>query len=274
MLANRVRMTAGIGEENWDEYLATNDDFVRADGTFVYRGSASIVYVPHIIQGDEVTTYKDMFKDRVVSKVISDNPNIITTYRMFQGIKSRITLDLSDLDTSSVVDMSYMFDDARHIHFDLSKKFNTSSVTDMSNMFRSSRPDTLNLSNFDTSSVVDMSNMFWSTSTNTLYLLSFDTSSVTNMSNMFRSTNTNTLDLSSFDTSSVTNMSGMFASSKIDILDLSSFDTSSVTNSNIMFAFSTATVGYARTQADADFFNATSFKPEELNFIVHPDLVT
>ena len=43
---------------------------------------------------------------------------------------------------------------------------------------------------------------------------------------------------------------------------------SNVTDMRAMFYNSSATTGYARTQTDADKFNATSNKPAGLNFIV------
>ncbi len=94
--------------------------------------------------------------------------------------------------------------------------------------------------------------------------------SITNMSCMFRDSRATTLDLSSFDTSNVTDMSYMFFNSQATTLDLSSFDTSKVTNMNYMFQDSRATTGYARTQVDANRFNASSYKPAGLNFVVKP----
>lgn len=103
---------------------------------------------------------------------------------------------------------------------------------------------------------------------NQLESLDINTSNVTDMSWMFRDSQATTLDLSSFDTSSVTTMANMFSNSQASILDLSSFDTSNVTNVVRMFSGSQATTGYARTQADADRFNASSGKPSTLNFVV------
>ena len=51
-------------------------------------------------------------------------------------------------------------------------------------------------------------------------------------------------------------------------MDLSNFDTSSVTESDYMFLNTTATTGYAKTQADADRLNATVGKPTTLTFVV------
>ena len=69
---------------------------------------------------------------------------------------------------------------------------------------------------------------------------------------------------------SVTDMSYMFYGSKATSLDLSSFDTSSVTDMFYMFYFSETTIGYARTQADADNFNSSRGKPSGLVFVVKP----
>ena len=147
---------------------------------------------------------------------------------------------------------------------------NNKSVTRMMAMFFQSSATTLDLSSFDTSNVTTMVSMFNGSNATTLDLSSFDTSKVTNMDNMFNGSNATTLDLSSFDTSNVTSMSYMFSSSIATTLDLSSFDTSKVTNMSNMFYASKATTGYARTQADANRFNASSYKPAKLNFVVKP----
>ena len=64
-------------------------------------------------------------------------------------------------------------------------------------------------------------------------------------------------------------MKNMFSNSAATSLDLSSFDTSNVTNTSDMFWGSKATTGYARTQSDADRFNAsTTGKPSGLTFVV------
>ena len=98
----------------------------------------------------------------------------------------------------------------------------------------------------------------------------FDTSNITDMYRMFFSCQ-NLTTIPHFDTSNVTNMEGMFGNTKVTTLDLSSFDTSNVTDMDDMddmFDGSRATIGYARTQRDADRLNATSNKPSGLTFVV------
>ena len=140
-------------------------------------------------------------------------------------------------------------------------------VTRYDNMFRDS--NVIGVVSYN-KNVTNMAGMFHSSKATILDLSDFDTSSVTNMRDMFNRSQATSLDLSSFDTSSVTDMVGMFYSSRATLFDLSNFDTSNVTNMSYMFENSKATTGYARTQADADKFNASTNKPAGLNFIVKP----
>ena len=146
-------------------------------------------------------------------------------------------------------------------------------VTSMRYMFYNSSATTLDLSSFDTSNVTTMYGMFQNSSATTLDLSSFDTSNVNLMGNMFYNCNSLTsLDLSSFDTFRATSMREMFYGCRgLTSLDLSSFDTSKVSNVYSMFRNCTSIItDYARTQADADKFNASSNKHVALNFVVIP----
>ena len=119
--------------------------------------------------------------------------------------------------------------------------------------------------------VTNMEQMFGYSNAATLDLSSFDTSNVTNMRDMFcNCPDLLSLDLSNFDTSNVTNMSTMFVyCQELRALDLSSFDTSNVTDMSYMFYECVSiTTAYARTQEDADKFNASDGKPSNVNFVV------
>ena len=118
--------------------------------------------------------------------------------------------------------------------------------------------------------VTNMNGMFIGSKAITLDLSSFDTSNVVDMTWMFFNSQITSLNISSFNTSKVVNMYNMFGNSKITTFDLSSFDTSKVNETGNMFQKTPATIGYARTQADADKFNASNNKPTGLNFIVKP----
>ena len=101
----------------------------------------------------------------------------------------------------------------------------------------------------------------------TLKSLVILTNKITDMTNIFNSIGSQFESLF-INTSNVIDMTSMFNDSQATTLDLSSFDTSKVTDMTSMFNGSQATIGYARTQADADRFNASSGKPAGLVFVV------
>ena len=159
---------------------------------------------------------------------------------MFSDMRSLTSLDLSNFDTSRVMDMGSMFASSSNLtSLDLSN-FDTSKVTNMSNMFSTMFSlSSLNVSNFDTSKVTNMDYMFaYLYSLTSLNLSNFDTSKVANMSSMFyNSFGFTSLNLSNFDTSKVTNMSNMFSNMRsLTSLDLSSFNTTNVTDMSSMFS--------------------------------------
>ena len=209
---------------------------------------------------------------------VTANPN---SGYLFSSLKSVKTIDLSNLDTSYVTDMNYMFDGMSHLeNITFGEKFDTSNVTDMHGMFNwCVSLKSLDLSNFNTSKVTNMNGMFsHCRSLTELNLSNFDTSNVTNMNQMFATwdgvSQLKTINLSSFKTSKVTNMSGMFAGlTELTELDLNNFDTSSVTNMGQMFEglskiteldlsnFDTSNV----TSMTAMFHNCSSLKALDLS---------
>lgn len=275
---------------------STADFFGGGDNYMRYIGSDSYVIIPSTLKaGYETftpTSYREMFKETYVKGVKSFNTGITNMSYMFYNHLGN-SLELDDFNTSDVTNMASMFENYQGTTLNLGS-FNTSKVTNMSSMFKSSLATSIDLSSFDTSSVenmfemfrdsrasnldlkhfntskvTNMSGMFSGSKATSIDVTSFDTSNVTDMSSMFSDVAVTELDLSSFDTSKVTDMRNMFLGYKGEILDLSSFDTSKVTVANMrnMFANTSATIGYARTQADADKFNASEGKPSGLTFI-------
>lgn len=119
----------------------------------------------------------------------------------------------SEIDTSDITDMSYMFFDFLNLR-------------------------TLKLSNFNTSNVTNMASMFnWLPDLISIDVSNFDTSNVTNMNSMFKDCRAlKSLDLSSFDTSNVTDMAYMFsnfgkdATGKVKMWIPSTFTAAAVVN--------------------------------------------
>ncbi len=195
---------------------------------------------------------RDKIKSIKLEKGISFLDN--SCRALFYGLTAVQEIDIADIDTSKVTDMSYMFYDCRSLKEISFSGLDTSKVTDMSYMFYNCIEFTeLDLRDLNTSSVKNMSHMFEGLTSNwndpevdedchpmkleKLDLSSFDTSKVTDMSSMFECCiGLKTLDLSNFNTTNVTNMSCMFAGCiTLADIDLSGFDTSKVITMEAMF---------------------------------------
>lgn len=162
--------------------------------------------------------------------------------KMFQNKEKLTNIQLDNIDTSDVSNMSYMFGSCKNLtSLDVSN-LNTSKTTNMNSMFYDCRNlNSLDVTNFNTSNVTDMSNLFKRDRRLTqLDVSSFDTSKVTTMKDMFSDCSQLTsLDVSNFDTSNVTNMWGMFSTCpQLTSLDVSNFNTSKVTDMHAMFSMS------------------------------------
>ena len=166
-----------------------------------------------------------------------------TAAGMFMNCYNLETVDLSGFDTSTVTDMSNMFDMSDGEYSRLSylnlSNLNTSNVTDMRQMFSGCTAlSSLDIGSWDTRKVTDMREMFNDCSS--LYGLNipnFKTSNVTDMALMFSNCeNLMWLSIDGFDTQNVTDMSAMFAGCEhLSTLDVSHFDTGKVTNMDAMF---------------------------------------
>ena len=155
-----------------------------------------------------------------IDEGINELINIIPT--------STIEVSFNGIDTSKLIDMSWMFGYCSGLtSLDVSS-FNTSNVSSMYGTFCGcSGLATLNVSNFDTSNVIMTASMFaLCSSLKSLDVSNFNTSNVTEMSGMFAGCSSlTTLDLSKWDTSKVTGMASMFnGCTNLETLDLSGWD--------------------------------------------------
>ena len=159
---------------------------------------------------------------------------------LFSNLTNVTSIDLSNMDTSGVINMSNMFSDNTSLtNITFGDNFNTANVINMSGMFKNCTIlKTIDLSSFDTSNATIMASMFMNCQgLQNLDLKSFNTSNVTNMLSMFYNCSSLTsLDLSSFNTSNVERMETMFYNcSSLTSLDLSNFNTSKITDMTYMF---------------------------------------
>lgn len=129
-------------------------------------------------------------------KVIIEGPIVLGHYvaggdaneatkGLFNSKSIESIIGLTYLDTSNVLDMSYMFYSTQLSELDVSG-FDTSNVTDMYAMFTNmNQLSSLDVSGFDTSNVTSMGYMFYGTQLIELDASGFDTSNVTSMPGIF-----------------------------------------------------------------------------------------
>ena len=239
-----LRLETGWGIQSWsinpfnskvDEVLTHDFGFCKLfdqefDCIRLYADNELLSEVS-VQRRNRMTTIHGIKQDEPSMASYKKNPSSSFRYEfgMFKN-SSLEEIDLSNLDTSKVANMGYMFRGCSSLKvLDLSS-FDTSEVTTMDSMFHGcSSLKVLDLSSFDTSMVANMGYMFHGCSSlKALDLSSFDTSEVTTMDSMFEGCSSlKALDLSSFDTSKVTTMDSMFEGcSSLKALDLSGFDLS------------------------------------------------
>lgn len=278
-----------------------NTDIVTAGST--YKGRvATAVY-----RGFETATYTSesslpwtSYASSITTITFENEIKPVSTAYWFAGFDNATSLSLTNLNTSSTINMSYMFKDyackVADVSLDLSG-LNTSNVTNMSNMLAtvgklsSSSVRITGLDSWDTSKVTDMSYIFNNVGSYAPTIIidnvtNWNTSKVTNMkcalsvgSNSMDSSVGSTFsigDLSTktvtkngstytaWDVSNVKDMSFMFQGfgGSCDLeLDLSSWNVSGVTNMWQMFS---ATAYYAPSIkinfTGWDVSNVTNFK--------------
>ncbi|MBP3372484.1 MAG: BspA family leucine-rich repeat surface protein, partial [Clostridia bacterium] len=212
-------------------------DMTDGNGPWVY-------YEPTTTENNDVTT--STWKVYILSDAVLKLP--ANCKDLFKDMKSLVTVNTSNLDTSSVTQMEAMF-------------MGCAVLT------------TLDVSNWDTSNVTSMHNMFnGCTNLDGLDVSKWDTSNVKRMSQMFyQCSNITTLDVSKWDVSKVISLSQMFnGCSKLVELETSEWELNSNTDSfNYMFANCSAL-----TKVDVDGWVTSNTKSISFMFLNCKSLTT
>ena len=198
---------------NGATFILGNTTYTKRDRTQINTGNAATSCTSGI------TDMSNLFR------VGADYPNNTDTFNA----------DISHWDTSSVTNMSLMFNSASAFNQDIGN-WDTSSVTDMGSMFRAASAFNQAIGNWDTSSVTDMGSMFRAASAFNQAIGNWDTSSVTDTFAMFSVALAFNQAIGNWDTSSVTNMAGMFNSATAFNQNLSGWCVAKIDNTPSNFA--------------------------------------
>lgn len=164
-------------------------------------------------------------------------------------------IDLTEFDTTNVVNMDYMFlkadlGDRLKVNSSTTTQangadrniltFNTEGVTSMSGMFKDCKVKHLDLSSLRTHNVTDFSDMFYNCdSLIDLNVDGFDTSNAEDFNGMFHGCHILTqLNVKHFNVNSVLHMSYLFSGCRrLKVIDLEGWDFSQVRDANEMFGY-------------------------------------
>ena len=224
-----------IWELEGDILLKFAVDVAKGTTLFMIDSSTEVIAEEDYKEGDYLYFSKGTFQPTRVRFVISttcrydyyseirllkgfDVSNITNMSQMFGGYFGSYSsnsilklIDVSNLDTRKVTNMSYMISYCLNLTSVDVSNFDTSNVKGMDGMFCLLKLPKLNVSNFDTSKVTSFVNTFYGLTVTELDVSKFNTSNVTNMQYMFYNCSKLTsLDTSNFDTSKVTSFVKMF----------------------------------------------------------------
>ena len=164
-------------------------------------------------------------------------------------------IDLTEFDTTNVVNMDYMFlkadlGDRLKVNSSTTTQdngadrniltFNTEGVTSMSGMFKDCKVKHLDLSSLRTHNVTDFSDMFYNCdSLIDLNVDGFDTSNAEDFNGMFHGCHKLTqLNVKHFNVNSVLHMSYLFSGCRrLKVIDLEGWNFSQVSDANEMFGY-------------------------------------
>ncbi|HFX3778530.1 TPA: BspA family leucine-rich repeat surface protein, partial [Enterococcus faecium] len=242
--------TASITHGDWKwTYDSTNEIVTLTE----YIGESKDVVIPTAKdcghEGATAKISKEVLQQAVnavsaTSLTTSDNGDKIVVSstdlsRCFEGYATLTTIDLTNLDTSSVENMDALFYNCTALTELDVHNWDTSQVTSMIGTFNSCKGLTeLDVSDWDTGKVENMAFLFYGCEALTnLTIGSWDTKNVTSMQGMFVDCHQLTsLKLNRWNTNKVTNMSSLFfGCTSLEELEIDQWNTGNVTAMDSMF---------------------------------------
>ena len=231
------------GNKNWilydtEQYEVRNYDDIE-----------HLVFGRYLLDAETFLCARKDFKGKLHLPI-----NVSTCSFMFVDINVQ-EIDLTEFDTTNVVNMDYMFlkanlGDRLKVNSSTNTQangadrniltLNTEGVTSMSGMFKDCKVKHLDLSSLRTHNVTDFSDMFYNCdSLIDLNVDGFDTSNAEDFNGMFHGCHKLTqLNVKHFNVNSVLHMSYLFSGCRrLKVIDLESWDFSQVSDANEMFGY-------------------------------------
>ena len=150
------------------------------------------------------------------------------TKRELEDLVDDLSVNLGDIDTSKITDMSYLFCYTSRTDFSGIENWDVSNVENMQDMFSLAKTFNADISKWDVSNVRDMEGMFCGATSFNQDISKWNVGNVRNMVSMFREAESFNQDISDWDVSNVKNMVAMFYQAKAFNQDISGWDLSKV----------------------------------------------
>lgn len=231
------------GNKNW--ILYDTEQYEVRD----YDDIEHLVFGRYLLDAETFLCVRKDFKGKLYLPI-----NASTCSFMF--VDSNVhEIDLTEFDTTNVVNMDYMFlkadlGDCLKVNSSTTTQangadrniltFNTEGVTSMSGMFKDCKVKHLDLSSLRTHNVTDFSDMFYNcNSLIDLNVDGFDTSNAEDFNGMFHGCHILTqLNVKHFNVNSALHISYLFSGCRrLQVIDLEGLDFSQVSDANEMFGY-------------------------------------
>ena len=151
-----------------------------------------------------------------------------TSKEELQKLVDDLSINLGDIDTSKITDMSYLFCYTSRTDFSGIENWDVSKVTNMEGMFEKATSFNQDISKWNVSNVEDMSGMFFGATSFNQDISKWNVSNVKYMTWMFREAKSFNADISNWNVSKVEDMASMFDGATSFNQDISKWDLSSV----------------------------------------------
>ncbi|OCR18407.1 hypothetical protein BA917_08645 [Helicobacter pullorum] len=151
-----------------------------------------------------------------------------TSKKELKDLVNDLSINLGDIDTSKITDMSWLFLYTPRTDFSGIEKWDVSKVENMYGMFEGAESFNADISKWDVSNVENMEDMFRKAESFNQDISKWNVSNVENMIGMFDCAKSFNQDIGDWDVSNVRDIHSMFLGAKAFNQDLSSWDISGV----------------------------------------------
>ncbi|WP_077246954.1 BspA family leucine-rich repeat surface protein [Helicobacter pullorum] len=198
--------------------------------------------IPPLSPSDEIII--SFYSDRNLNqKMQFKNPEVEAYYSTYkpktkeelQKLVNDLSINLGDIDTSKITDMSWLFHNTPRTDFSGIEKWDVSNVENMESMFEGAASFNADISKWDVSNVEDMGGMFAEATSFNADISKWNVSNVRDMACMFAYATSFNQPIGEWNVSNVRDMAAMFSEATSFNQPIGDWDVSRVKDMDSMF---------------------------------------